>query len=1090
MEIKKTITAGLIGLLSLSTLLIFLDYNGSSLNADLLSLTTNKKIIKYSVNQLWKIRSEVNKDPRLKTLHPDTINIIRKYRIHRKRRRGRRGGKCVTKQNSVHDNQSIRQNRIYHGERLIEIRPGKPIIKFLMLNAHSIKNKDEELSQYMQENEVDFTLLTETWLQKNNEIDLDWIQATPLNTDGYCFINGFSRQDRKGGGIAISFKATSLSAKLLELDLPNYQSFESALWKINNKYDEFILVGIYHPPTSTTNPSNNMFLDEFSEFIGQIRIKFKKFLFLGDFNIHINKHDDIDSEQFSQILEVHGLYQLIDFTTHVHGNILDLIIVNESMLNLIGNVTPGPFFSDHCCVLGNVDLVKPKTPLKTISYRNFNEANREKFFLDIDLERNPGTDLHSYLSYYEESIKNSLDTNAPIKKKKISELQSKPWYTKSLNTYRKLVRNLEHKFRKYRLSHQLIAFKTERKKYRSAVYMSKKSYISTTIMKNKGNSKTLYELTNQLTGRKKTNTNLPKHNTDISLANDFSEFFLNKIQTIRDNLSQYPKYEPPTREIEVLDRLSVFREVSSAEVKRKILSMKTKSCELDILKTSFLKEYLHVFLHSIKEIINKSLLEGHFHDSWKTAIIRPLIKNPKKDAELSNFRPVSNLSFLSKVVEGIAIDQLQEHVKLHDFYPEHQSAYRESHSCETALIKLCNDILWAMENKMIFLLIGTDLSAAFDTIDHDIISKLLENFYGVSGTVRTWFESYLNNRNFKVTINGKFSDAKYLSFSIPQGSRGGPDLFNLSCATLSTILPPDLNIYAYADDHNFSDCYYPDKEGKNELECVTKMQNFLGEVGDWMNKNRLKMNPDKTEFITFGSHQLQQRNCISNINVLGTSVLKALFVRFLGVWLDQFMKFNIHINKKCAVARANLIKIARIRKFLDQKSCEVLVLSLVMSHLDYCNAILYGVNDTLLKKFQVIQNSAAKLTLQWKRQDSSTEALKKLHWLPIKARIEFKILLIVYKFFNGKTPVYINNLLEVCKTNGYSLRNKDWTTLKVPYVSKESHASRSFSVCAPKLWNKLPQHIRIALDLETFKRKLKTHLFKQYFENNDIFVYY
>ena len=202
-----------------------------------------------------------------------------------------------------------------------------------------------------------------------------------------------------------------------------------------------------------------------------------------------------------------------------------------------------------------------------------------------------------------------------------------------------------------------------------------------------------------------------------------------------------------------IEKFTNFYPVSKEDVAKLIKSMTTKSCEKNPISTVILKNHLPKFIGSVTKLINLSLEYGVFADRWKVAILRPLLKKSGLELVCSNYRPVSNLPFLSKVVEKIATSQVVDHCFSIRKYPKHQSACLKNRSCETTLLYLVNNILWSMEAKNIVVVVAMDLSAAFDTVDHDILLQLLENRYGISGNVIKWFDSYLRPRSFKVNIN-------------------------------------------------------------------------------------------------------------------------------------------------------------------------------------------------------------------------------------------------------------------------------------------------------------------------------------------------
>ena len=229
---------------------------------------------------------------------------------------------------------------------------------------------------------------------------------------------------------------------------------------------------------------------------------------------------------------------------------------------------------------------------------------------------------------------------------------------------------------------------------------------------------------------------------------EFANYFINKIQVIRDNLDCYDKYEPPLRPIQ--NKLTKFRRIDRAELKSIVMHLKTKSCKLDGIPTRFIKKIFDNFTPVLGLIVNCSLESGDFDASWKMAILCPLIKKLNGDLVRSNYRPVSNLSFISKIVESAGMKQINEYCMFNNLFLEYQSAYRPHKSCETALIKIVNEILWNMEYKRVMILVAMDLSAAFDTVDHSILLKVLNQQFGIDGTPLKWGKSYLENRSFKV----------------------------------------------------------------------------------------------------------------------------------------------------------------------------------------------------------------------------------------------------------------------------------------------------------------------------------------------------
>ena len=413
--------------------------------------------------------------------------------------------------------------------------------------------------------------------------------------------------------------------------------------------------------------------------------------------------------------------------------------------------------------------------------------------------------------------------------------------------------------------------------------------------------------------------------------------------------------------------MNSFTSIEKSTVMKLILKLQTKSCELDELPTYFIKEHLDSFIDILTKIVNKFLMDGVFAIRWKTAILRPLLKKCNLDLIESNYRPVSNLSFISKLTESAAISQLNIHCDYNNLIPDHQSAYKENYSCETALVKFVNDVLWSMECKEISVLICLDLSAAFDTVYHSVLLKTLGNSFGVTDVALERFKSYLEERFMEVCTGDVYSVPTKLNYSVPQGSYGGPVLFNCYTASLSSVVPNSLNLSGFADDHTIRSEFKQIPGSNAEYELIHKMENCLVEKGHWMDKSRLKINPTKTELIFFGSRHQLHKSVTTPIEVLDDKVERTNLIKYLGAWLDEHLQFKTHVIRKSKTVYWNLYKLMHIRRFMDQKLFEILVYSMVLSHLDYANALLPGVSDYIINMFQLVQNWAAKLVLNRKK---------------------------------------------------------------------------------------------------------------------------
>ena len=284
---------------------------------------------------------------------------------------------------------------------------------------------------------------------------------------------------------------------------------------------------------------------------------------------------------------------------------------------------------------------------------------------------------------------------------------------------------------------------------------------------------------------------LPAHDSAQDLSNDFAAYFTDKIKTIYialtdGQIDNANDQSSPT--VHNSSKLSEFEKLSENDVLKMINKAPSKSCALDPVPSWFMKQNIDSFVPSITQIINESLSTGIFPTSLKNSIITPLIKKPSLDPNnFKNYRPVSNLSFISKLIEKHACVTLTNHINKHCLAEELQSAYKQAHSTETALMKVKDDILTRLAQRQGVFLVLLDLSSAFDTISHDILMDRLFDL-GVRDRVLQWFKSYLSNRPSRVCINGVFSEPQTSEIGLPQGSIVGPLGFTIYVLPVGRII--------------------------------------------------------------------------------------------------------------------------------------------------------------------------------------------------------------------------------------------------------------------------------------------------------------
>ena len=378
-----------------------------------------------------------------------------------------------------------------------------------------------------------------------------------------------------------------------------------------------------------------------------------------------------------------------------------------------------------------------------------------------------------------------------------------------------------------------------------------------------------------------------------------------------------------------------------------------------------------------------------------------------------------------------------------------------------------------MDDGRVTALTLIDHSAAFDTIDHTILLRRLGNWFGVSGKALDWFKSYLTGRSQRIKLGNCLSSRSDLSFGVPQGSVPGPLLFTLYTTPLSSLVSGHaISHHLYADD---SQLYVSFSSGDSAA-APSDLQSCLASVQSWMSTNKLKLNPDKTEFLLIGNERQRSKYLsMFPIELLGVETYPAKSARNFGVIFDKNFNFRSHISAICSSCIYHIRDLRRIRRHLDLDSAKLLTNAVVSSRFDYSNSLLSGIAETDLTKLQRVSNHLACVFTKSPPFTRSVPLLRSLYWLPVNYRVHFKICCVTYTALHEKHPVYLRSLIATSLPSR-SLRSNRVITLSIPR-KKTNTGARAFSSCAPSFWNNLPLSVRSATSVATFRRRLKTYLF-------------
>ena len=343
-------------------------------------------------------------------------------------------------------------------------------------------------------------------------------------------------------------------------------------------------------------------------------------------------------------------------------------------------------------------------------------------------------------------------------------------------------------------------------------------------------------------------------------------------------------------------------------------------------------------------------------------------------------------------------------------------------------------------------------------------------------TALSWFQSYLTGWSARVNIAGELSKPTNLNFGLPQGSIVGPIGYSIYTLPVGDIIRHHcINYHLYADDTQLYISFNPKIPG-DLVVALFRLQNCISDIRNWMIINKLKLNDSKTEFFVIASpHSLRNLPNLK-LKVGDKFINPSDTIKNIGVLFDSEMSMSDRVSQICSTVTFHLRNISRIRRYIDQSACNNTMRSLVLSRLDYCNGLLSTIPVTQLDRIQRLQNWATRLVYQVTRFHSPKPLLESLHWLPVRHRIVFKLLLLVYKSLNKLAPQYLRDCLTIY-TPRRSLRASN-DPLRLTYnITHKLAGDRTFTVTASKYWNMLPLELRQSPSVPTFKKGLKTFLF-------------
>ena len=906
---------------------------------------------------------------------------------------------------------------------------------------------------------IDILCISETWL----------IQQTPNNHIDIPSYNVYRCDKGRGGGACIYVK-DNLAVNIIDINLDKPTGIEDLWLTVQCRKLPSVIIGcFYRHPKSATETFAYL-----SDVLSLMCLKNKPFFVLGDFN------DDylVDSCKCKKIVKSLKLSQLITEPTRVttqSATLLDLIITNKPDV-VLDSRTVSCSIADHDLITVTITLKKPKCDKTIKTYRDLSKYDSNTFCNALyrespNLQHIFNTDDVNYQTeLFTDVFNRCLDFYAPYVTKVVRRPPA-PWINDEIKELIKDRNNKQAVWKDNRTDLYLHdEYKTAKKHVKTLLKLRKNEYHKEQFANCSGNSAKIWKCIHKLIPTNKGKNIVCDKENVLTKVEDFNNFFAdvgeNAFYKSQEGLGRNDQYTYTNTMTE--NNCNPFRPtpIDNKTLVLTISGLKNSNAQgCDKISLRFLKDSLPVTLSYITCIVNTSIVTGVFPTQWKHAIVVPIHKSGDVE-DISNFRPISLLPVLSKILEKVISMQLKNYLECNALLSNTQHGFRSNLSTETALLTISKKIYENIDNKKLSLLTLCDLSKAFDSVSHPILlDKLLK-----LNIDPFWFNDYLKDRTQSVRFNNTISSKKFITYGVPQGSILGPLLFNIYANDISDYIK-DCVIVQYADDTQLLHTGNID----NLQGLIDDAQNTLTQTKKFFNRNGLLLNVKKTQCIFIGS-----RNHISSIPddikiCLDESYISpSKCVNNLGLYFDCLMSFEPHINEMSRKVFGILMYLNRIKDNFNKDTRITVVQSLVLSKINYCIKIWGASNKTQLVRVQKLQNFAAKVAIgNAKKHDHATPILNELEWLKIKDQYLFELGTLVFNTVKGNFPSWLFYFPTYNDIRTINTRQNDH--LYVPRhntdITRNSHL-----IMAPKFWNTLPSNITDVNNISMFKKRLKVFL--------------
>lgn len=992
-------------------------------------------------------------------------------------------------------------NSLYYSEEsFVNSFSNSSKIIVLSCNIQSLHAKFTELNILLDNLRLkkacpDIILVQESWIK----------DPASFNIKGFSLILNARPPDLRGGGTMIYY-SDRFNVTTINIDsffIPKI--FECSLLQLSIPGKiKLVVSSVYHPP-SLINEENVQFfsnLELFLEFVNELHLPT---VVGGDFNYNLFNLDDINSNasELITLFAYYGFINTINKATRIYNNsysALDQIFVNDfSILNrsaiLIDTI------SDHFFTLAEINIEKPKLISDPYKFsRDFSIENIERFkqalsnqswFLVLN-----STDTNESCDFFLNTFFELYEIFFQIRRVKVNKNYHPicPFMTKGLLISRRQNLKLANKARRFPSLINKDTYKSYRLIYNKMVRLSKKLHYNKKISDAGSDSRKIWSVLKEVVNvPSKDNSIGPLMgddaliNNDVAKANYFNNYFshIGEVTSIfiPSTNTNFEDFLPPP----CLNSM-FMNPIQEETFKNFVLGIKPKlSKDINGISMRFLHSVINEIKKPLTHIFNLSVEHGVFPENFKVSKSIPIFKSGDKTL-VNNYRLVSLINNFSKPFEKIICNRLLEFLEQNKFFTSSQFGFRQKLSTKLAVLTIINYVTKNINDNKIVLALFLDIMKAFDSVNHEILFKKLENA-GVRGVALCWFKSYLFNRKQRVFVNGSLSDNLCaITLGILQGSILGVILFLVMINDIGNCCPELFNII-FADDDSAL------VESTSLEGLIEKANDGLNKLVQWYSSNKLAIHPAKSKGMIFQASNkfniptfnnspylpiFLNLNNVGEIDITKITPIKIVpnaeekTIKVLGIYLDDKLNFKQHINVVHAKISKAMYSLNQMKHILDGFHLKLLFSAYLKSHLDYADIFYCLCNKTTLKPLELVYKKAIRILSGAGYRDHTKPLFIHHNILPIKENSDFNILKVMFRRDHSSLPKCLNDFwrrnIDVSGRGGRNADNFYQESINFNYLEK--HPFFYF----PKLFNELPNNIKCLESEKEFNKQAKAWL--------------